>query len=340
MKRILFLITKSEIGGAQKWTKEQIDICNKSFECYLASNQVGWLTKNSKVKSVFCSKLIERRSSLNYMFLLYRFIKNNNIEIVVSSSANAGIYARLLKLFVCKLKIVYVSHGWSAVYNGKNFKFLYIFAEKMLSQLSNSILCVSAYDYNIARKDIGINKKKLKLISNSIFPPEDFKYKKQIGNIKLLCVARAAPPKRIDLLIDAVRNLNVELHIVGDGELLCELKKSTLDNVFFHGELNNFSKFREYDIFCLISESEGLPLSGLEAMSYGLPLILSNVGGCSELINDNGNLVENKFECIEKAILENIDKLKFRGLKSKILFNEKFNLNNNEYKYIEYYDSL
>ena len=46
-------------------------------------------------------------------------------------------------------------------------------------------------------------------------------------------------------------------------------------------------------VFSLISDSEGLPLSALEAMSSELPIILSDVGGCFELIDENGILVKN-----------------------------------------------
>ena len=40
MKKILFIVTKSQNGGAQKWTKEQIEIYSKNFNSYLAPDKV------------------------------------------------------------------------------------------------------------------------------------------------------------------------------------------------------------------------------------------------------------------------------------------------------------
>ena len=96
---------------------------------------------------------------------------------------------------------------------------------------------------------------------------------------------------------------NIELHIVGDGSQRNYLESITHKNVIFHGEIDGFNDFKNYDIFSLISDSEGLPLSALEAMSSGLPIILSDVGGCFELINENGILVKNNVDEIKKAII-------------------------------------
>ena len=74
-----------------------------------------------------------------------------------------------------------------------------------------------------------------------------------------------------------------------------------LKNVFLR-KVKDFQNFSDYDVFCLISDSEGLPLSAIEAMSCGLPLVLSNVGGCSELIKENGFLVDNSPEEIANKL--------------------------------------
>jgi glycosyltransferase involved in cell wall biosynthesis len=340
MLNILFIITKSEIGGAQKWTKEQLDICSKDFNCYLATNKIGWLSKNAVVEDVFFSQLIQSRFSIRYLFLLNEYVKERKIDILISSSANAGIYSRLLKLLNAKIKIIYVSHGWSSIYNGGYLKYLYILIEKCLSWLSDSILCISEYDYKNAVNVIGINKKRLKKISNCIFHiPIESRINKS-DKIKILSVSRLSPPKRIDLLLSAVKNIDVELHIIGDGELRRGLEIMSPSNVFFHGEIENFSNFSNFDIFCLISDSEGLPLSAIEAMSAGLPLILSNVGGCSELIHENGCLVENSVKEIQRAIIDSSNQIELYGCQSKILFETRFNLALNNNQYLDYYREI
>ncbi|MDB4178785.1 glycosyltransferase [Amylibacter sp.] len=341
MKNILFVITKSEVGGAQKWVKEQISICNQNFNSHLATNKRGWLTKNFNSHNLFISKLIEMRFSITYLFLLNKYVSKNKIDMIIASSANAGIVSRLLKILNKDIKVIYVSHGWSAIYNGNKItQFFYTQVEKYLSKLSDSILCISEYDYNTAINIIGINKEKLKWISNSIYPIQQKNHQILEKKIRILSVARLSPPKRMDLLINAVQNIPVDLHIIGDGVLKSDLEKTSQKNVIFHGEIEGFKNFSEYDVFCLISDSEGLPLSAIEAMSCGLPLIISEVGGCSELISGNGSLVRNNISDINKKILECLPHIEKYGLVSKELFEAKFNLKKNKQIFISFYEEI
>ena len=53
-----------------------------------------------------------------------------------------------------------------------------------------------------------------------------------------------------------------------------------------HGEILNFYKEEGADLFILASRSEGIPVSIMEAMSYGIPVIATNVGGVKELFRN------------------------------------------------------
>ena len=98
--------------------------------------------------------------------------------------------------------------------------------------------------------------------------------------------------------------------------------------------------FKKYDIFALISDSEGLPLSALEAMSSELPIILSDVGGCFELIDENGILVKNNINEIKNAIINTISNNNKFSEKSLKLFNNSYNLELNKNVYINYYKDV
>ena len=339
MSKILFIVTKSHIGGAQKWTKEQIEICSNDFQCFLATNNDGWLNKNVKVEDSFLNTLISSRLSLKYLFQLNKFIKDNGIDLIVASSANAGIYSRLIKLLNKEVKVIYVSHGWSSIYNGGKIAFVYNFIEKQLAKISDSVLCISKKDFENAKNVIKINDNKLKWITNKIYPIKNIEPLK-IKNIKikLLTVSRLEAPKRVDLLIKATENLdNIELHIIGDGNQRAYLETIKHKNVIFHGEIDGFNDFKSYDIFLLISDSEGLPLSALEAMSSGVPIILSDVGGCFELIDGNGILVKNDINEIKKAIVDSIANKEDFSEKLIKIFNKIYNLEFNKEVYINYY---
>lgn len=342
MNNILFMVTKSQNGGAQKWTKEQIEICSNYFNCFLATDENGWLSQNIQVQDKFFNKLIYKRFSFSYLLELNKFIRNNDIDLIVSSSANAGIYSRLIKLLNKEKKVIYVSHGWSSIYNGGKLAFLYIFIEKQLSKISDSILCISKKDFENAKAIIKINENKLKWITNKIYPIKDQKTLKiQNERIKLLTVARLESPKRVDLLIEATKGLNnIELYIVGDGSQRNYLESIKHENVIFYGEIDGFNDFKKYDIFALISDSEGLPLSALEAMSSELPIILSDVGGCFELIDENGILVKNNINEIKNAIINTISNNNKFSEKSIELFNNSYNLELNKNVYINYYKDV
>jgi glycosyltransferase involved in cell wall biosynthesis len=342
MKNILFIVTKSQNGGAQKWTKEQIEICLNDFNCFLATDENGWLSRNVKVQDKFLNKLIYRRFSFSYLLELNKFIRNNDIDLIIASSANAGIYSRLIKFLNKKVKVIYVSHGWSSIYNGGKLAFLYTFIERQLSKISDSILCISKKDFQNAKDIIKINNNKLKWITNKIYPIKNREIlKKQNEKIKLLTVARLEAPKRVDLLIEATKSLdNLELHIVGDGSQRNYLESIKNKNIVFHGEIDGFNDFEKYDIFSLISDSEGLPLSALEAMSLGMPILLSDVGGCFELIHENGILVKNNVNEIKRAILECILNKETFSKKSIELFTKFYNLDLNKDVYVDYYKDI
>jgi len=90
----------------------------------------------------------------------------------------------------------------------------------------------------------------------------------------------------------------VKLLIAGDGlqkEKLQALTKSLqiANSIQFLGIVSNAEKYlQNADVFVLTSEYEGLPLTILEAMSSGLPIISTNVGGAKDVVTDNGILIE------------------------------------------------
>lgn len=347
-KKILFIITKSEVGGAQKFVQEQIVICATKFDVYLCTNKNDWLTNSTKsyIKESLLSEAIEKKTSIAFLFKLVKFIKQNNIDLVITNSANAGFYGRLAALITNK-KSCYFSHGWSSVYNGGKLSFLLNFIEKILALISTKVICVSQNDYEVAHQIIGIPKSKLQVVKNSTLPI--FKKRQyqteELKNLKVLTLARFAHPKRIDLLVDVFNSIDfANLFIAGDGPDFNYwnefIKDNCVKNVTLLGEIASFNAFNEYDAFILISDSEGLPISAIEAMSAGMPLILSNVGGCGELIKQNGILVSNnKNEIVDalKSVVLNYQEFSKNSIS---FYNESFNLELAKDSYINTYRSF
>jgi len=116
---------------------------------------------------------------------------------------------------------------------------------------------------------------------------------------RILYVGRLSPEKNIDTILFAVdclkKNINVELWIVGSGDELDRLERlekqlGIVRSVKFLGRIpwgdKLFQIMRESDVLVLPSKTEGLPLVLIEAMSQGLPVVASDVGGIPEIVKD------------------------------------------------------
>lgn len=137
---------------------------------------------------------------------------------------------------------------------------------------------------------------------------------------RLIHIGRFALAKNHAMLLEAVKHVkekhnNLMLTLVGDGELKDEMYQyakvhNMLEYVNFAGTTNNVYKFLENaDAFILPSIYEGMPMTLIEAMGYGMPIIASNVGGIPNMIIDdyNGILTEPTVEDICESIEKIID---------------------------------
>ena len=163
--------------------------------------------------------------------------------------------------------------------------------------------------------------------------------------------------KRIDLIIDSlsqIKDVNICWYHFGDGELKEELVEyarqnlSELNNInyFFQGHVSNayineFYRLNKVDLFINVSKYEGVPISIMEAMSYGIPCIGTNVGGVKEIITiENGFLLDVNFKTniLSKIIVEFAHKSKIERVKfienSIIVFEDRFSQNKNYQSFI------
>jgi len=133
------------------------------------------------------------------------------------------------------------------------------------------------------------------------------------NTIRIVSCSHCVPVKRVDLIINALSGLSspaatIEWTHFGGGPLLNELQqlasKTLPRNVISHfvGHVENkeiLSAYKNgnFDVFVNVSSSEGIPVSIMEAMSYGIPTIATDVGGTSEIVESgiNGFLLDKDF---------------------------------------------
>lgn len=147
--------------------------------------------------------------------------------------------------------------------------------------------------------DWGVPEKKVNVIYNGVelfpFSPSDVPLSTQVN---LITVGRLVPLKQVDRIIKAVAECHdVGLVIVGDGPERSCLEELTHNQglssrIYFAGQKNNeetLSLMAACDLFILNSVSETFPHVVLEAMSIGIPVVATAVGGTPEVVRDQEN---------------------------------------------------
>ena len=200
--------------------------------------------------------------------------------------------------------IPYVAHFHGDVEPSSKFGFLLPIYKKYFWKIvlrkAEVVICLSKDYKKFVNKHYGVTK--LLIIPNGV--NEKFFIKHHNLNnkcIQLLFVGRIAKEKNLQTLIEAVSLMKgpVILHIVGEGimkeEIVKLIEDKRLKNIFVHGkkagkDLLEF--YRNADVLVLSSNYEGLPLTILEAMAAGVPVVASDVIGIQELVRDTGILVD------------------------------------------------
>ena len=216
---------------------------------------------------------------------------------------------------------------------------------------SNLIITPSQHLKNFIDK-IGFDKN-IFVINNGVNIEQHNKVVLENNIIQLLVVSRLVSQKNIDSIIKAVKvmeNENIILNIVGDGSEINNLKllvkKYELDKkINFIGKIEN-TKLNEYlknaDIFIQASNYEGLPHSILEAMNFEIPILSTDVGGCSVLLNkgERGYIIPMPVSEVEisegiRKIINNKNEAKSKARLAKNYLNQEHNFNTNAEIYDE-----
>jgi glycosyltransferase involved in cell wall biosynthesis len=153
------------------------------------------------------------------------------------------------------------------------------------------------------------------------------------GPFQIVSCSSMIPLKRLDLIASSLASINFPIfwtHI-GDGSEEYNIKKIVNDTkmsncVLLLGKLSYSDVFKFYnnnsiDMFINVSSTEGVPVSIMEALAFGIPCLATNVGGVSEIVNDNnGLLVDN-----------NINSKELAGIINKIISNNNVWINKRSY---------
>lgn len=133
--------------------------------------------------------------------------------------------------------------------------------------------------------------------------------------LNIISCSYVVPVKRLHLVIEIlkrIQDISICWTHIGDGKDLNKIQRlseglPTNISVFFLGQMKNREvienyKKNEYHIFINVSESEGIPVSIMEATSFGIPVIATDVGGTRELVNEKTGILLNRDFDISLAV--------------------------------------
>lgn len=315
--KILYMITRSDWGGAQAHLFDLLRKNCTSHECFLIVGEDGELAERTRELGVpvwIVPYLVQPIRPLYDLVAIHKvrnIIRQIQPDIIHLHSSKAGIVGRVAAR-ITNVPSIFTAHGW-AFTDGVSIvrKVITLPIEKIMGLYTEKIICVSDYDRQLALKYRISQPEKLITIHNGV--PElnnvdlvrrpETQEKDKDSVLKCIMVARFSPQKDQATLLKAISQISnetpVELYLVGQGECIESMKNlanEILNNekVYFLGPRTDIPELlADMDLFLLITNYEGFPLSILEAMRAGLPVIATDVGGVKEAVMDgvNGYLV-------------------------------------------------
>jgi len=129
------------------------------------------------------------------------------------------------------------------------------------------------------------------------------------GVLRIVSCSSIIEVKRVHLIVEALSllnesNIRIEWTHIGDGHLMPDIKKQAKEKLYDNIECNflgfvankdiyEFYSSNPIDVFINVSSSEGVPVSIMEAQSFGIPCAATDVGGNSEIVNNNNGYLLN-----------------------------------------------
>jgi glycosyltransferase involved in cell wall biosynthesis len=328
-KKILYVITKSNFGGAQRYVYElATELPRDTFEVVVAFGGNGILKEKLESAGIRTRTVENFERDIHFFkeFNAYKELKKiieeespDIVHLNSSKAAALGAYAAR----ACGIKkVIFTAHGWP-FFEDRSFLWRKViwFVSWLTVRKSDDVILVSQYDH--IHSHMENMRKKFSVIRTAVSSipflsrdnararlfPEAIRTRHQ-HDTWVVSTGEHTRNKNLFYALKAVEKYNaahdtkVFLTLMSDGEERSGLEKFVVkhnmqDSVFFTGYVDGArEQLKAFDIFILPSRKEGMPYGLLEAGSAGLACIASNVGGIPEIIDNqkNGLLIDPKDE--------------------------------------------
>lgn len=247
---------------------------------------------------------------------LLALVEKEQFDVIHCHAPVGGVLARLVGKKFPKAKVIYTAHGFHFYKGASKLNWLLFYpVEKWLSKYTDQLIVINHEDFNIANSKfkmkaldlvsgIGVNFDKFKPATPSLKSEKRAKLGFKDDDKILIYVGELSKRKNQKVLITAMADVvkdypNAYLLLVGRGALKAEYKELIASlglekNVRMLGYRDDIATLMQLsDVALSSSTQEGLPVNLMEALGTGLPLVVSNCRGNSDLVENgvNGQIV-------------------------------------------------
>ena len=333
--KILYLITKSNWGGAQRYVYDLATNLDKDkYEIVVALGGKGTLAElltQADVRVINIESLerdISVKKEWQFAKELWKIIKTEKPDVLHVNSSKAGGVGTFLGRLARVPRVIFTAHGWSFNEDRpfwqkliiKKLHWLTVLFSHQTIAVSRAILNQMNWPFvqskmtiiNLGRSIGVMYDKKAARVQLASRNPE---LQSHLSDPWIITIAELHPIKRLNILVEAMAqivkdNPSVRSIIMGEGEMRTKLEqmiseKELTENIFLLGSITEAARFLlAGDLFVLPSKSESYGYVLHEAGLAGLPVIATDVGGIPDIIKNNqtGRLI--KPDNVEELVKE------------------------------------
>lgn len=287
---------------------------------------------------------------------LHRVVREEGIDVIHANSTFAGVLMYFYSRLNRKLFYIYTPHGYYSFKNmGKAKKNAVRLIEKKINKAAHMVIHVSPSEEKEAIENKLVPRDKSVVVLNGVKDPGTAGNRRDGTPFTIVNLARVDDQKNPFEFIEIARKVvgrspDVQFIWAGGGKYLEEARAQVKaygleERIKFIGfSLEKDRILQQSDLYFSTSHYEGLPFAVVEAMSYKLPLLLSDIIGHADLVegqkngllfreNEDGAILE-----FIQALIENKEKWRALSAGSYHVFSERFNIQQMLKKLSEVYE--
>ena len=313
--KVIQVMPEFELAGAQTMLENLVNNLDKDkFDVYIISlynlkSSITERLENNNFKIFYLNK--KRGLDLSIYKKLKKIFRDIQPDIIHTHGYVLEYVMPVKIFFRIKCKVVHTVHNIAS----KEVPIIQRFFQKIYFKHFNVVpVAISKKIQDTIYKQYKIKRENIPIIVNGI-DLERCKEKTNYNKAEtILNIGRLAEQKNQLLLIDVFYEVSkiysdIKLNIIGEGplrqQLIDKIKELKLEGKvnLLGSKAECYDDLNKSDIFILTSKWEGFPMTIIEAMGTGLPIVSTNVGGISDIVKDekNGMLcIEDKEEIVEK----------------------------------------